>query len=85
VAALPPLGTAPNDKEQLVPTVEAIVHAAGSVESVLADSGYYSEKAVETVESRAEAGGTQVYAVVEKTGHHRTVEDLERKEEPEGA
>ena len=73
---------APNDKEQLVPTVEAIVHAAGSVESVLADSGYYSEKAVETVESRAEAGGTQVYAAVEKTGHHRSVEDLERKEDP---
>ena len=73
---------APNDKEQLVPTVEAIAQAAGFVESVLADSGYYSEKAVETVERKAEAGGTQVYAAVEKTGHHRSVEDLERKEDP---
>lgn len=65
-----------------MPTVEAVVHAAGSVETVLADSGYQSEKAVETVESKAEAGGMPVYAVVEKTGHHRTVEDWERKEDP---
>ncbi len=38
--------------------------------------------AVDTVESKAEAGGTQVYAAVEKTCHHRSVEDLERKENP---
>ena len=38
--------------------------------------------AVETVESKAEGGGTQVYAAVEKRGHHRSVEDLERKENP---
>ena len=43
-----------------------------------------AEKAVETVESRAEAEGTgtRVYAAVEKTGHHRSVEDLERMEDP---
>ncbi len=38
--------------------------------------------AVETVESKAEGGGMQVYAAVEKRGHQRSVEDLERKEDP---
>jgi hypothetical protein len=52
--------------------------------AVLADSGYYSQQAVETIEQHdpRESSGTIVYAAVEKTGHHRTVEDLERKEDP---
>ncbi len=41
-----------------------------------------AEKAAETVESKAEAGGTQVGAAVEKRGHHRSVEEEGR---PEGA
>ena len=41
-----------------------------------------AEKAAETVDSKAEAGATQVGAAVEKRGHHRSVEELERKEDP---
>ncbi len=40
----PRLSDAPNDKEQLTPDVQAIPRQAGSVSTVLADSGFYSEK-----------------------------------------
>jgi hypothetical protein len=54
------------------------------VVAALVDSGFFSEKAVQQIE-RADAGaptGTIVYAAVEKTGHHRSVADLEAKSEP---
>jgi|ERR1044071_6901586 transposase len=75
---------APNDKEQLVPTLQAIPSSVGRVEGVLVDSGFCSEAAVRQVE-RSEGGqltGTTVYAALEKTSHHRSVEDLEKKAEP---
>jgi transposase len=75
----------PNDKQELVPTLAVIPAAAGSVAAVLVDSGFFSEKAVRQIE-RTEPGapaGTLVYAAVEKTGHHRSVTDLEVKPEPE--
>ena len=56
-----------------------------SVAAVLTDSGFFSEEAVQKVE-QTESGnptGTVVYAAVEKTSHHRTVADLEKKPEPE--
>ena len=73
-----------NDKQQLVPAVETMRRNVGSVGTVLVDTGYYSEAAVRQVETPAagQSGGTTVYAAVEKTGHHRTVEDLEKKEAP---
>ena len=37
---------APNDKEELVPSVAAIGQPVASVAAVLADSGFYSEAAV---------------------------------------
>jgi transposase len=76
---------AANDKEQLVPTVTAIPSCVGTVEAVLADSGFYSEAAVQAVEksSAGDPSGTTVYAALEKTSHHRSVSDLEKKEEPE--
>jgi transposase len=76
---------AANDKEQLVPTVAAIPEGMGSVAAVLTDSGFYSQAAVKEVESveGGEGSGTKVYAAVEKTSHHRTVQDLEKKPEPE--
>jgi transposase len=78
------LSDQPNDKQQLVAAVETVRQTAGSVSAVLADSGDYSQQAVETIEQHdpRESSGTIVYAAVEKTGHHRTVEDLERKEDP---
>jgi hypothetical protein len=42
--------TAPNDKQQLVATVRAIVATVGPVREVLVDSGFVSEAAVRTVE-----------------------------------
>jgi transposase len=75
----------PNDKQELVPTLAAIPAEAGSVAAALVDSGFFSEKAVRRVEG-AEPGaptGTRVYAAVERSGHHRSVADLEVKSEPE--
>ena len=39
---------APNDKQELVPTVAAIAAEAGPVTTVLADNGLYSETAVQS-------------------------------------
>jgi hypothetical protein len=76
---------APNDKQQLVPTLTAIPAEAGGVAVALVDSGFFSEQAVRQIE-HTEAGvptGVVLYAAVEKTGHHRTVRDLEKRPEPE--
>jgi len=65
---------APTDKEQLIPTVESIPNEINYiVENVLADSGYYSEKAVSTVEAN---NGPTVYAAVGRQSHHKSVQDL---------
>jgi hypothetical protein len=74
----------PNDKQELVPTLAAIPAEAGKVAVALVDSGFFSEKAVQQIEF-AEEGvltGTVVYAAVEKTGHHRSVTDLEKHADP---
>lgn len=71
---------APNDKQELGPTLSAIPAEAGPVAAALVDSGFFSEAAVRAVE---QAGtGPRVYAAVAKTGHHRTVQDLEQRAEP---
>jgi transposase len=74
----------PNDKQELVADLQAIPSEAGRVEAVLIDSGFYSENAVRAVEqtSAGQLGGTTVYAAMERKSHHRSVADLERKEEP---
>ena len=75
---------AANDKQELVPTLAAVPGEAGPVSAVLVDSGFYSAAAVRQVEQSATGTptGTTVYAAVEKTGHHRSVADLERQPEP---
>lgn len=76
---------APNDKEELAPSVAAISPVvAPEVQAVLADSGFYSEAAVAAVEQKKDgtASGVTVYAAVEKHSHHKTVEDLLPKAEP---
>ena len=76
---------APNDKQELVSTVASIAAVAGGVAAVLTDSGFFSEQAVQQIE-RTETGeptGTIVYAPLDKTSHHRSVADLEKKAEPE--
>ena len=69
----------PTDKRELVATLSAIPEQIGTVAVALVDSGFFSQKAVQHVESN----GTTVYAAVERTGHHRSVADLERRSEPE--
>ena len=74
---------APNDKQELAPSVAAIAKPVESVAAVLADSGFYSEAAVRTVErtEQDQPTGTTVYAALEKKEHHRMVSDLEKKQE----
>jgi len=74
-----------NDQQELVATVGAIPAQAGSVAAVLTDSGFFSEAAVQQIEQSPEGAptGTTVYAPLEKTSHHRSVADLEKKTEPE--
>lgn len=76
---------APNDKQELVPSVAAVAPVAGAVAAVLTDSGFYSEAAVQKIEQTpaGESTGTTVYAAMEKTSHHRSVADLEKRPEPE--
>ena len=52
---------------------------------MLAGSGFYREEAVKEVESSPGGAdsGTKVYVAMEKSSHHRTVGDLEKKPEPE--
>jgi hypothetical protein len=74
---------APNDKQELAPTVATVGLPVESVASVLTDSGFYSEAAVQKVEGTApgQPTGTTVYAALEKKDHHRTVRDLESQPE----
>jgi transposase len=80
------LSQAPNDKEQLVPTLAAVAPELKSeIKAVLVDSGFYSESAIEAVEQKSEgsSSGVQVYAAVERTPHHRSVADLTPSEPAE--
>jgi hypothetical protein len=76
--------TAPNDKEQLVPTLQAIVAAVGPVKEVLIDSGFVSEAAVHAVEIDAagQPTGLTVLAALQREAHGRTVTQLERRDDP---
>jgi transposase len=71
---------APNDKEQLLPAIESVPLTIVEPENILADTGYFSADAIEAVGAKT---GATVYCAVEKTGHHRTVSDLEEHTDPE--
>lgn len=75
---------APNDKEQLLPTLAGIPVELGKPTRALTDSGYYSEAAVAAAESPGEDGsaGVEIIAATQKKGHYRSVADLERKDDP---
>jgi transposase len=78
------LPQAPNDKEQLLPTLATVApELKREVKAVLVDSGFYSEAAVQSVEqpSDGSTSGPTVYAAVQRQAHHRSVDDL-TKEEP---
>lgn len=65
--------------------MQSLAREVGAVEAVLIDSGFYSQNAVQAVEQdpACQPTGTTVYAAMERTAHHRSVSELERKPEPE--
>lgn len=69
-----------NDKQQLVPTLAAVSPVINQVGNVLVDSGYYSENAVQIVES--EDPSTTVYAALKRQSHGRSVAQLEVRDDP---
>ena len=75
---------APNDKQELVSDVQAIDPVIQSVETILIDSGFVSESAVTEVETPHEEGtpAPKVIGAVQRKSHHRSVRDLEKKEDP---
>ena len=79
------VSVAANDKQELVPTVAAISPVvAPQVKTILVDSGFYSELAVQRVERKPDGtpSGLTVLAAVEKLSHHKTVADLRPQPEP---
>jgi transposase len=76
-----------NDKKELEPVVAGVNRAIVAVRSVSADTGFYSEEAVRAVEDadgEGERHGPEVFCAVERSGHHRTVADLEKGRGPRG-
>jgi transposase len=75
---------APNDKEQLQPTLGTLAPVIESVGTVLIDSGFYSEAAVKAVEGSGSAAlaGVQVLAATGRHKHGRRIADLEIQAEP---
>jgi len=69
----------PNDKKELVPTVESVAEENRTVSDVSADTGYYSEEAIVELESENDI---VAYVAVEKRDHHKSVQDLEKKDFP---
>jgi transposase len=67
-----------NDKRELKPAVNSVNPEIREISYVNTDSGYFSEAAIEDVEKN----GIVVYSAVERQSHHRTVDDLKKKEDP---
>ena len=78
------LTDAPDDKQQPVPTLASIPEELGKPVRSLTDSGFYSEAAVAAIEAPGANGlpETEVLAAVSRTGHHRSVADLEKQDDP---
>ena len=78
------VSNAPNDKKELAANVAAINSAVGSVATVLVDSGFLSEEAVNSIEcnEKGEATAVRVLAAVKRDRHGRRVADLEKKDDP---
>ena len=70
-----------NDKRELVPVIASVAQEVRQPSTVCADTGYFSEEAVTSIESADEA--PVVDCAIGQQGQHRTVSDLERKDLPE--
>lgn len=62
---------AANDKQQAVPTVEAIDKRVGKPEAVALDNGYFSEKNIEELEARK----IEPYIATGRESHYRSWQD----------
>lgn len=67
-----------NDKLELKPAVNSVNPEVRGISYADTDSGYFSEAAIEEVEKN----GIVVYSAVERQSHHRTVDDLKKKDDP---
>jgi len=79
------VSTAANDKQELPATAAAIsAVATPQIETILVDSGFYSDAAVRAVETKTDGtpSGVTVLAAVEKLSHHKTLADLLPQPEP---
>ena len=70
-----------NDKKELNPAIASVDAEIREIESVCADTGYYSEYAASTAENNGK--GPRIYCAVERTKHHYGIEDIEKKDEKE--
>lgn len=70
----------PNDKQELIPTVESVKAPDYKPKAVLADSGFYSEESAQKVEQDS---GPTVYASLGRLPHGLRVKDMEKKPDPE--
>ena len=74
---------AANDKEQLEPTLATTSPVIERIAAVLIDSGFYSAAAVLAVERGREGQpGPLVYAATGRQEHGRSVEALEKRDDP---
>ena len=69
-----------NDKLELHAAVKSVARGSREISDVCADTGYFSESAIEEVED--DEKGPTVYCAVGKQDHHRTVDDLMKKADP---
>jgi hypothetical protein len=77
------LSPAPNDKEQLLETWAVVPpEIKPQINSILVDCGFYSDAAVTALEQPSDRAipAVTVYAAVERSAHHHSVEDVEAKE-----
>jgi hypothetical protein len=78
---------APNDKRELEPALTACSPVVESIRTVLVDSGFYSEEAIDRVENspRPALQGITVLAATKRHRHGRSVADLEEQGEQPSA
>jgi transposase len=79
----PTVSDAPNDKEELVPTLGCVSPVVESIGAVLIDSGFYSEAAVAAAEqSPDDTPAPKIYAATGRQPHGRSVAQLEQRADP---
>ena len=74
---------APNDKQQLAPTLGCVSPVVKSIGAVLIDSGFYSEAAIAAAEQNHDGTpAPTIYAATGRQPHGRTVAQLEARDDP---